>query len=84
MIAVQVIANDMAVSFGSAGGYLKMNVYKPLMIFNIAHSIIILSDGCANFRKFLGREHAAEPEEDQGIYRSFVDARHGARACHWL
>jgi len=30
-----------------------MNVYKPLMIFNIAHSITILSDGCTNFRKFL-------------------------------
>ena len=30
-----------------------MNVYKPLMIFNITHSITILTDGCANFRKFL-------------------------------
>jgi fumarate hydratase class II len=30
-----------------------MNVYKPLIIFNIAHSITILSDGCTNFRKFL-------------------------------
>jgi len=53
MIAVQVIANDLAVSFGGAGGYLEMNVYKPLIIFNVAHSITILADGCANFRKFL-------------------------------
>jgi fumarate hydratase, class II len=53
MIAAQVMANDVAVGFGGAGGYLEMNVYKPLMIFNIAHSITILSDGCANFRKFL-------------------------------
>jgi fumarate hydratase class II len=53
MIAVQVMANDVAVGFGGAGGYLEMNVYKPLMIFNIAHSITILSDGCTNFRKFL-------------------------------
>jgi fumarate hydratase class II len=53
MIAVQVMANDVAVGFGGAGGYLEMNVYKPLMIFNIAHAITILSDGCANFRKFL-------------------------------
>jgi len=30
-----------------------MNVYKPLMIFNITHSITILTDGCTNFRKFL-------------------------------
>ena len=53
MIAVQVMANDVAVGFGGAGGYLEMNVYKPLMIFNITHAITILSDGCVNFRKFL-------------------------------
>jgi fumarate hydratase class II len=53
MIAVQVMANDVAVGFGGAGGYLEMNVYKPLMIFNLTHSIAIMSDGCANFRKFL-------------------------------
>jgi fumarate hydratase, class II len=53
MIAVQVIANDVAVGFGGAGGYLEMNVYKPLIIFNIAHSVTIMTDGCTNFRKFL-------------------------------
>ncbi len=53
MIAVQVMANDVAVGFGGAGGYLEMNVYKPLMIHNIAHSITIMADGCVNFRKFL-------------------------------
>jgi fumarate hydratase class II len=53
MIAVQVMANDVAVGFGGAGGYLEMNVYKPLMIFNVTHSITLLSDGCTNFRKFL-------------------------------
>jgi fumarate hydratase class II len=53
MIAAQVMANDVAVGFGGAGGYLEMNVYKPLMIFNITHSITILTDGSTNFRKFL-------------------------------
>jgi len=53
MIAVQVMANDVAVGFGGASGYLEMNVYKPLMIHNITHSITIMTDGCANFRKFL-------------------------------
>src|SRR5271154_2693435 len=53
MIAVQVMANDVAVGFGGAGGYLEMNVYKPLVIFNITHSITIMTDGCTNFRKFL-------------------------------
>jgi fumarate hydratase class II len=53
MIAVQVMANDVAVGFGGASGYLEMNVYKPLMIFSITHSIAILADGCTNFRRFL-------------------------------
>jgi fumarate hydratase class II len=53
MIAVQVMANDVAVGFGGAGGYLEMNVYKPLMIYNVMHSITIMTDGCANFRTFL-------------------------------
>jgi fumarate hydratase class II len=53
MIAVQVMANDVAVGFGGAGGYLEMNVYKPLIVFNVTHSITLLADGCANFRKFL-------------------------------
>jgi len=53
MLAVQVMANDVAVGMGGAGGYLEMNVYKPLMIFNITHSITLITDGCTNFRKFL-------------------------------
>ena len=53
MIAVQVMANDVAVGFGGAGGYLEMNVYKPLIIFNVTHSITIMADGCTNFRRFL-------------------------------
>jgi fumarate hydratase, class II len=50
MIAVQVMANDVAVGFGGAGGYLEMNVYKPLIVFSIAHSTTIMTDGCTNFR----------------------------------
>jgi fumarate hydratase, class II len=53
MLAVQVMANDVAVGFGGAGGYLEMNVYKPLMIFNLTHSITLMTDGCTNFRRFL-------------------------------
>jgi hypothetical protein len=53
MIAVQMMANDVAVGFGGAGGYLEMNVYKPLMIFNIANSITIATEGCTSFRRFL-------------------------------
>src|SRR5712672_845378 len=53
MIAVQVMANDVAVGFGGAGGYLEMNVYKPLIIFNVTHSVAIMADSCTNFCRFL-------------------------------
>jgi fumarate hydratase class II len=53
MAAVQVMANDVAVGFGGAGGYLEMNVYKPLMIHNVMQSITLLADSCNNFRKYL-------------------------------
>src|SRR6202451_2839430 len=53
MVAVQVMANDLAVGFGGAGGYLEMNVYKPLIIFNVTHSITLMTDSCTNFRTFL-------------------------------
>ena len=53
MVAVQVMANDMAVAFGGASGYLEMNVYKPLIILNVTKSIRILSDSMNNFRQFL-------------------------------
>jgi len=53
MIAVQVMASDVAAAVGGASGYLEMNVYKPLLIFSITKSIRILTDGCTNFRTFL-------------------------------
>ncbi len=49
-VSLYKIANDIRLG---AGGYLEMNVYKPLIIFNVTHSITIMTDGCTNFRKFL-------------------------------
>ena len=69
MIAVQVMANDVAVGIGGASGYLEMNVYKPLMIFNLAQSITLLTDGCTNFRKFL--VEGTEPNRKK--IREYVD-----------
>ena len=53
MVAVQVMGYDTAVAFAGAGGYLEMNVYKPLIIYNVIQSIRILSDSCNNFSDFL-------------------------------
>jgi fumarate hydratase class II len=48
------MANDAAVGFVGAGGYLEMNMCKSLIFFKFTHSITLLTDGCTNFRKLLG------------------------------
>jgi fumarate hydratase class II len=63
MLSLQVMANDFAVTAGGGGGYLEMNVYKPLMIFNLIHSIRLLGDGCESFRVFL--IEGTEPNREQ-------------------
>jgi fumarate hydratase class II len=73
MVTVQVMANDVAVGFGGASGYLEMNVYKPLMIANVMQSIRLLADGSRNFRVFL--VEGTEPNRkqiDQFVQRSLM------------
>ena len=53
MAAVQVMGYDSAVSMAGSGGYLEMNVYKPVMIYNIVQSVHLLSQSCLNFTRFL-------------------------------
>ncbi len=53
MLAVQVMANDVAVGMGGSAGYLQMNVYKPLMINAVIQSALIMADGAEAFRKYL-------------------------------
>ncbi len=53
MIAVQVMGNDAAVGFAGSQGNFELNVYKPLIIRNVLHSIGILADGMTNFGRFL-------------------------------
>lgn len=53
MVAAQVMGYDVSVGIGGSAGYLEMNVYKPLIIFNIIQSIKIISDSCVNFTKYL-------------------------------
>jgi fumarate hydratase class II len=49
MVCVQVLGNDAAVGFAGASGNFELNVYKPVIIFNILQSIRLLSDACESF-----------------------------------
>jgi fumarate hydratase class II len=53
MVCAQVIGLEVAVSIACGGGYLQMNVYKPMIIFNILNAADLLKDSIANFTEFL-------------------------------
>jgi fumarate hydratase class II len=52
MVAVQVMGNDAAIGFAGSQGNFELNVFKPVMIFNLLHSILLLKDACHSFEKF--------------------------------
>jgi fumarate hydratase, class II len=66
MVSVQVMANDMAVAMAGAGGHLEMNVYKPLIIYNITRSIGILSDSMHAFLNYTVKGMRADEEKIDG------------------
>jgi fumarate hydratase class II len=49
MVCAQVFGNDVAVNFGGASGNFELNVFKPVIIFNVLNSIRLLSDACESF-----------------------------------
>lgn len=51
MICGQVIGNDTAVGFGGSLGNFQLNVYRPMVIYNVLQSQRVLSDGIASFNK---------------------------------
>ncbi len=49
MVAAQVIGNDTAISVGGSSGHFELNVFKPVMIYNLLQSIRLLADSCKSF-----------------------------------
>lgn len=62
MVAVQVFGLDHAVAFAGSQGAFQLNVYKPLILFNVLESIGLLSQGCRSFDARCAREMT--PRED--------------------
>jgi len=50
MVCTQVMGLDAAVAMAGSGGHLQMNVYKPLIGFNLLQAITLLTDACHCFR----------------------------------
>ena len=50
MVCTQVMGLDAAVAMAGSGGHLQMNVYKPLIGFNLLQAITLLTDACRCFR----------------------------------
>ncbi len=49
MVAAQVFGNDVTVNFGGAMGNFELNVFKPVIIYNVLQSIKLISDACESF-----------------------------------
>src|SRR6516162_2788799 len=53
MVAIEVIAADLAVTMGGAEGNFELNAFRPILINNYLHSARIMADMCDHFREFM-------------------------------
>ena len=49
MVCAQVIGNDVAVSAGGMTGHFELNVFKPMMVYNLLNSARLIGDACLSF-----------------------------------
>jgi fumarate hydratase class II len=51
MVCAQVFGNDVAINIGGMNGHFELNVFKPVMIYNLLMSARLLGDACDSFNK---------------------------------
>jgi fumarate hydratase class II len=61
MVCVQVIANDLAVTLGASQGNFELNVFKPVIVYNLLHSVRLLTDACRSFREHCVADNPQRP-----------------------
>src|SRR5437588_1299515 len=66
MVAVQVMGNDAAIGFAGSQGNFELNVFKPVIIHNLLHSIRLLADACNSFTDHCVVGIVANREQIQG------------------
>ncbi|CEG59035.1 class II fumarate hydratase [Legionella fallonii] len=52
MVCAQVLGNDTTVGIAASQGNFELNVFKPVIIFNVLHSLNLLADSCHSFQEF--------------------------------
>lgn len=55
MVCAQILGNDVAVSVGGMNGHFELNVFKPMMIFNLLNSARLIGDACVSFEENCAR-----------------------------
>ena len=63
MVCAQVFGNDVAVGVGGASGNFELNVYKPLIIYNVLRSVRLLADASESFEKYCA--YGIEPNRER-------------------
>jgi fumarate hydratase, class II len=73
MVAIEVIASDVAVTMGGAEGNFELNAFRPVLISNYLHSALIMADMCDHFREFMvAGMKLNEPQLKENIERSVM------------
>ena len=73
MVCTQVMGNDTTITFAGASGNFELNVYRPVIAFNILQSIRLLADACDSF--LVNAVEGIEPNEQrihENLYNSLM------------
>ena len=76
MVAIEVIASDVAVTMGGAEGNFELNAFRPILINNYLHSALILADMCDHFREFMVEGTKLNAGQVEGEHRQLGDDGH--------
>jgi fumarate hydratase class II len=73
MLCVQVLGNDTTIGIADSQGNFELNVFKPVIIYNLLHSLNLLTDGCHSFQKFCAEGiEANQPVIDYYLHHSLM------------
>jgi fumarate hydratase class II len=73
MVAAQVMGNDVTIGIAGSQGNFQLNVFKPVMIYNLLQSIRLLADGCRSFTEHCLAGIAVNPSAiDQNLQDSLM------------